>query len=143
MKLVSACLIGVKCKYDGKSNFNKKIFKMFKKGELFPICPEVFAGLPVPREPITLTAPGSKILEGKGKVISKSGKDLTRNLKKSAEFILKICKSLRIKEAILKQRSPSCGCGETYINEKIREGDGILTALLKKNGIKCYSEEEI
>ncbi len=82
MKLVSACLIGVKCKYDGKSNFNQKIFKMLKKGELFPVCPEVFAGLPVPREPITLTAPGSKILEGKGRIISKSGKDLTKNLKK-------------------------------------------------------------
>jgi uncharacterized protein YbbK (DUF523 family) len=79
-------------------------------------------------------------------VITKSGKDVTKNFKKGARQVLKIAKLFGIKKAILKQRSPSCGCGQIYdgtFSGKIIKGDGITAALLKRNGIKVISEEEL
>jgi uncharacterized protein YbbK (DUF523 family) len=137
MKICSACLLGIKCRYDGKNKRNEKILELAKKEILIPVCPEQLGGLPTPREPA----------EQKGKkVITKSGKDVTKNFKKGARQVLKIAKFLGIKEAILKQKSPSCGCGQIYdgsFSEKIIKGNGVTTALLKRNGIKVISEEEL
>jgi len=137
MKLVSACLLGVKCRYDGKSKPHKGVMRLLKKGALVPVCPEEIGGLKIPRSPA----------ERKGnRVISKSGKDVTENFKKGAEAVLKIAKKLGIKEAILKQKSASCGSGKIYdgnFKGKIIKGDGIATELLRKNGITVISEEEI
>jgi len=137
MKICSACLLGIKCRYDGKSKLNKKILELAKKEILIPVCPEQLGGLPTPREPA----------EQKGKkVITKSGKDLTQNFKKGARQVLKIAKLFGVKEAILKQRSPSCGCGQIYdgtFSGKIIRGDGVTAASLKRNGIKVISEEEL
>jgi uncharacterized protein YbbK (DUF523 family) len=137
MKLCSACLLGIKCRYDGRSVLNEKIIELAKKEKLLPFCPEVLGGLPVPREQTELK---------NGKAITKSGKDVTSFFEKGAEETLKIARSFDIKEAILKQRSPSCGCGQIYdgtFSGKITKGDGITAALLKKNGIKIISEEDI
>jgi uncharacterized protein YbbK (DUF523 family) len=135
--LVSACLLGVNCKYDGSSNKNKKVLELKDHYILIPICPEILGGLPTPREPS----------EQKGKrVITKSGKDVTKYFAKGAKEVLKICKILKIKKAILKQKSPSCGCGKIYdgtFSGKIVRGDGILTKLLKKNRIRVLSEEDL
>ncbi|MFH1423534.1 MAG: DUF523 domain-containing protein [Candidatus Nealsonbacteria bacterium] len=136
MKLCSACLLGVKCRYDGQSLLNEKIFELSKKDKLLPVCPEVLGGLPVPREEAQIK---------NGRVITKSGEDITSFFEKGASEVLKIAKSFDIKEAILKQRSPSCGCGQIYdgtFSGKTIKGDGVTTALLKKNGIKVISEEE-
>ena len=137
IKLVSACLLGINCRWDGKNRLNRKCLKLLKKGEAIPVCPEQLGGLPTPREPS----------EQKGnKVISKSGKDVTENFKRGAKEVLKLAKSLNIKEAILKSKSPSCGCGTIYdgsFSGRLISGDGITAALLKKNGIKVTTEKEI
>ena len=135
MKLCIACLIGMKCRYDGKSKSNKNIILLLKKEVLVPICPEQMRGLPTPREVAE---------QRKNRVLIETGKDVTENLNKGAEEVLNIAKLFCIKEAILKQRSPSCGCGQIFdgsFSGKVIEGDGITTALLKRNKIKVISDE--
>jgi len=135
--LVSACLLGIKCRYDGKSKKNKKVLKLAKKKILIPVCPEILGGLPTPREPAE---------KRKNRVITKSGKDVTEYFKKGAKEVLKIAKILKIKKAILKQRSPSCGSGQIYdgtFSGRVIKGDGVTTALLKKHKIKVISEEDL
>jgi uncharacterized protein YbbK (DUF523 family) len=139
--LVSACLAGINCKYNGKNNLNKKIRKLVKEGKAIPVCPEQLGGLPTPREPANLTDNGFDVLSGKAKVLTKSGKDVTLNFVKGAREVLELAKLLRVEKAILKARSPSCGCGKTWISGKVISGDGVCAALLKRNGIKVYSEE--
>lgn len=137
MKLCSACLLGIRCRYDGKSKPDKKIIGLSKKEALIPVCPEQLGGLSTPRE--------NSEIKGK-RVITASGKDETDNMKKGAEETLKIAKLFNIKQVIFKQKSPSCGCGKIYdgtFSGKIIKGDGITTALLKKNGIKVIPEEDI
>ncbi|PIR72619.1 MAG: DUF523 domain-containing protein [Candidatus Nealsonbacteria bacterium CG10_big_fil_rev_8_21_14_0_10_36_24] len=137
MKFCSACLLGIKCRYDGKSKEDKKVLALAKKEFLIPVCPEQLGGLPTPRE-------NREIREDR--VITKSGRDETENHKRGAEEVLKLAKLLGIKEAIFKQKSPSCGCGEIYdgtFSGRIIKGDGVATALLKKNGIKVITEENL
>lgn len=137
MKLCSACLLGIRCRYDGKSKRDRKVIKLTKKEILIPVCPEQLGGLPTPREPA----------EQKGKkVFTKSGKDVTKNFLKGAKAVLTIAKLFRIKEAILKQKSPSCGSGKIpdgTFTGKLIKGDGVTTSLLKKNKIKVVSEEDL
>lgn len=137
MKLCSACLLGIKCRYDGKSKQNKKVIKLSKKEALIPICPEQLGGLSTPREPS----------EQKGKkVVAKSGRNVTENFVNGAKQVLKLAKLFDIKKAILKQRSPSCGCGQIYdgtFSGTIIKGDGVTTTLLKRNGVKVISEEDL
>lgn len=137
MKLCSACLLGIKCRYDGKSKPNKKVIELAKKEKLIPVCPEQLGGLSIPH-------PASEIKNGR--VFSKDGKDMTDNFQKGAEAVLEKAKRLDITEAILKQRSPSCGSGKIYdgtFSGKIIDGWGITADLLRKNGIEVISEEEI
>jgi uncharacterized protein YbbK (DUF523 family) len=137
MKLCSACLLGIKSRYNGKDKLNKKIIELSEKETIIPVCPEQLGGLSTPRELNEIN--GSKI-------ITKAGKDVTSNFYKGAQETLKLAKLFNIKEAILKQRSPSCGCGQIYdgsFNSKIIKGDGVTTALLKENNIKVISEEDL
>ncbi|MEM1589322.1 MAG: DUF523 domain-containing protein [Candidatus Bathyarchaeia archaeon] len=137
MKLCSACLLGVKCRYNGKSAFNKRVVALLKSEVLIPVCPEQLGGLPTPREPAEIV--GSK-------VITRSGTDVTQNFVRGAEETLKIAKLFNIKEAILKQGSPSCGFGRIYngtFSGKTIKGEGITAALLRKNGIKIITEEDL
>jgi len=135
--LCSACLLGIKCRYDGKDKLNKKVIELSKKKILIPVCPEQLGGLSTPREPA----------EQKGKrVITKSGKDVTQNFKKGAKEVLKLAKLFGIKEAILKQKSPSCGFGKIYdgsFSGKLIKGNGVTAALLKRKGIKIITEEDL
>ena len=137
MKLCSACLLGIRCRYDGKSKPDKKIIGLSRKEALIPVCPEQLGGLSTPRESTEIK---------NNKVFTKSGKEVTENLEKGAEETLEIAKLFNIKQAIFKQKSPSCGCGKIYdgtFSGKIIKGDGITTALLKKNKIKVIPEEDI
>ncbi len=137
MKLCSACLLGVKCRYNGKSALNRKVIALLKTEVLIPICPEQLGGLPTPREPAEI--------RGK-RVITRSGKDVTENFLQGAQQALKLAKLFGVKEAILKQGSPSCGCGRIYngtFSGKTVKGDGVTTVLLKKNGIKVITEEDL
>ncbi|MCD6247463.1 MAG: DUF523 domain-containing protein [Candidatus Diapherotrites archaeon] len=137
MKLCSACLLGIKCRYDGKDNLNERVIELAKREKLIPVCPEQLGGLPTPREPAEIQG---------NRVVTYSGKDVTEYFERGAKKVLKIAKLLGIKEAILKQKSPSCGSGKIYdgtFSGRIIEGDGITARLLKKNGIRVISEEEL
>ncbi|RLE41448.1 DUF523 domain-containing protein [Candidatus Woesearchaeota archaeon] len=136
MKLVSACLLGINCKYNGGNNKNSKIIELSKQELLIPVCPEQLGGLPTPRPPAE---------QSSNRVIDVNGRDVTKEFINGAKETLKIAKLFGINEAILKQRSPSCGCGEIYdgsFSGRVIKGDGVTTALLKRHGIKVNSEED-
>ncbi len=139
MILVSACLVGLNCKYNGENNFNKEIFDMVKKGEAIFVCPEQLGGLSTPRVPAEI-----KYINGKRCVITKDGKDVTNEYEKGALETLNLMKKLGITKAILKANSPSCGCGMiydgTFTGKKII-GNGITTQLLLDNGIEVINEK--
>jgi uncharacterized protein YbbK (DUF523 family) len=136
-RLISACLLGIRCRYDGKAKVNKRILNLAKKEFLIPVCPEQLGGLTTPREP----------MEQRGnKVVTKSGKDVTYNFKSGAKQVLRLARIFDAKEAILKQKSPSCGCGKIYdgtFSDKLIKGNGVTANLLLKNGIKVISEEDL
>ncbi len=140
MKLVSACLLGINCNFEGKNWKNNKIMEEFVKGELFPICPEVLGGLSVPRVPSEIQGgDGKDVLDGKASVVNLQGIDVTDEFMVGAYEALKIAESIGAKEALLIEKSPSCGCGVIFdgtFTDKFAEGDGVTTALLKKKGIK-------
>jgi uncharacterized protein YbbK (DUF523 family) len=140
MKLVSACLLGVNCNFEAKNWLNPQLVEEFKKGNLFPICPEVQGGLSVPRVPAEIQGgTGADVLAGKAKVVNMQGQDVTSQFLKGAQEALKIAMAVGAKEALLTERSPSCGCGLIFdgsFKDKFIEGDGVTAALLKKNGIK-------
>lgn len=135
--LISACLVGDKVRYDGRSNYSPLIVKLLEQYELVPFCPEVEGGLTTPRNPS----------EQKGeKVYMNNGRDVTHQFEKGAELALNICQYLGIKIAILKDGSPSCGSKEihdgSFSGKKIK-GKGVTASLLEKKGIKVISEDEI
>ena len=107
MILISACLIGLNCKYNGGNNFKEKALELVKNGEVIPICPEQLGGLTTPRD-----ASEIKIIDGKMHVINNKGIDVTNNFERGAKEVLELAKKLNIKKAILKARSPSCGVRE-------------------------------
>jgi uncharacterized protein YbbK (DUF523 family) len=134
--LISACLLGVNCKYNGSNNDVPGMIKQMKDVTLIPVCPEQLGGLTTPRPP-------AEISEEAG-IFSKEGKDVTRQFHFGAEETLKIAKMYNCEYAIMKERSPSCGSNQVYdgsFTGKVKPGEGIASALLKRNGIKVYSEE--
>lgn len=137
MKLCSACLLGINCRYDGSNNKNEKLIKLAQAEIIIPICPEQLGGLATPRPP------AEKVEDS---ILTNSGADVSEAFRKGAEEALKIAKFFGVKEAILKQRSPSCGNGQIYngtFSGKIINGDGVTTKLLKDNDIKVISEEDL
>ena len=133
--LISACLIGLNCKYDGGNNENSKLVELMKEKDLVPICPEQLGGLKTPR----VSAERKQ-----EKVITKEGVDVTKEYQKGAEEVLNLAKKLNIKKAILKSRSPSCGIDEIYdgtFSHTLIKRDGVTAELLKKNGIEVISSD--
>ncbi|XOB40908.1 MAG: DUF523 domain-containing protein [Candidatus Nealsonbacteria bacterium] len=148
MKLCSACLIGIKCAWDGKDRYkSEKVIEVSKNESIIPVCPEQLGGLATPRVPQEIQGcSGKKVLDGECKVMNKEGKDVTEQFIHGAYETLKIAKMFNVKEFIAKQKSPSCGCGKTYDGTffgRLIKGDGVTTALLKRNGIKVITEEEL
>ncbi len=135
--LVSGCLLGIDCRYKGDNCKDERILELSKRHTLIFVCPEQMGGLPTPREP-------SEQLDGR--VVCKSGRDVTREFEAGAEAALKIARLNGVKLAILKERSPSCGSGTIYDGSfgGVRvPGDGVFARLLKQNGIRVLSEEEL
>lgn len=132
--LVSACLLGADCKYNGKNNRNENVLRLMEKHTLIPVCPEQLGGLATPREPSEKSGE---------RVISKSGADVTENYKKGADEVLKIARLYGCKRAVLKAKSPSCGSGKVYdgtFSGTLIDGDGVTAQLLKQNGIEVQNE---
>lgn len=132
---VSACLCGFPCRYDGKSKPDERIKALYEEGRALPVCPEKLGGLTTPRTPC-------EIIDGK--VISSDGEDRTSEYLSGSQKVLELCKKHGIKKAILKQNSPSCGSTHIYdgtFSGTLIEGEGCLTALLRKNGIEVTGEK--
>ncbi len=137
MKIVSACLAGINCGFDGGTYPIEKVVELVKQGKAIPVCPEQLGGLSTPREKHQIK---------NGKVISESGKDKTKEFQKGAEEALKIALLCNCEEAILKERSPSCGCCKVYdgsFSGKLVKGQGFFAKLLRENNIKVKSHEEL
>lgn len=135
--LISACLLGIECRYDGTGKKIPELEQLKKKHHLIPICPEIFGGLPTPREPAEKVG---------NRIMTKTGKDVTDYYQKGADEVLKLANLFDCKFAILKERSPSCGYGEIYdgtFTGQLIKGDGVLANLLAQNGITILGEKEI
>lgn len=137
--IVSACLTGIRCRYNGTHGKIEAIEKLVLSGKAIPICPEVLGGLNTPRTPCEITGSG----DGR-QVISKDGENLTRFFQQGAEKTLAIVKTMGASKAILKSRSPSCGYGEVYdgsFSRKLIAGNGFTADLLEKNNVLVLTEE--
>ena len=135
--LISGCLLGLKCRYDGKEKMLPEIEKLIESYNLIPVCPEQLGGLPTPR------IPAERV---KDRVITQVGVDVTKEYQIGAEEALKIAKLYNCKKAILKEKSPSCGCGKIYdgtFSRNLIVGNGVTAELLLKNGIEVFGESEI
>jgi uncharacterized protein YbbK (DUF523 family) len=127
--LISACLLGIKSRYDGQCKPNKYCLEMAQKGLMIPICPEQLGGLATPRIAANIVGgDGNDVLEGNAKVITRDGDDVTENFINGAQQVLKIAQMQNVNTIFLKSKSPSCGV-------KIL---GVMAALLKKNGFELH-----
>ncbi len=137
MIIVSACLAGVSCRYDGASCPDEEILSLLEANEVLPVCPEQLGGLSTPREPAEIQGgDGADVLRGQAKVLDIRGRDVTSSFVKGASETLHIAQAARVSEAILKAESPSCGCGRIILRGRLVAGDGVTAALLKANGIR-------
>lgn len=135
--LVSACLAGEKCRYDGRSLKDKKIVQLVRKGLAIPVCPEKLGGLPIPRPKAEIEkGDGKDVVSKKSKVITQEGADITSQMIKGAKKTLRIAQTYRIKKAFMKNKSPSCSCGKIYRKGRLIKGEGVTVALLKEKNIK-------
>jgi len=148
--LVSACLLGFNCKYNGGNNACPILEEAFSHGLAIPLCPEQLGGLPTPRPPAKITeGDGFTVLEGKAKVLTVEGErlDFTENFLRGAYETLKAAQKLgreRVAACIMKEKSPSCGVKKIYNfnSDSLKEGMGVAAALLKSKGFKILSSED-
>lgn len=145
MKIVSACLMGCECRYDQKDNLVSEIKQLVKDGKAIPVCPEQLGGLPTPRNPAEIVGgDGFDVLDGKAAVIDNQGNDVTEQFLQGARQALHMAQALCATEAILKERSPSCGSGMIYngtFSGTKQKGVGVTAALLIRHGLSVRSEE--
>ena len=141
--VISACLLGVRCRYDGGDSRNQTAMRHKKTYQLIPVCPEESGGLPTPRPPAEIVGgDGNDVLDGTAKVMTDDGTDVTEAFLKGAHHALEVAQSNDATHVILKARSPSCGCGDIYdgtFSGTLTSGDGVTTALLKRHGITVTS----
>lgn len=134
--LVSACLLGISCRYDGGSNPCEAVMALAQKHTLIPFCPEIYGGLPTPRMPSERSG---------ARVMMSNGIDVTKNYRRGAKEALKVYRGFDCECAILKEKSPSCGSGIIYdgsFSGMLKSGDGITAELFKEEGIPVYGESE-
>ena len=134
--LVSACLLGKPCRYDGRSKPDARVLALAERYELIPVCPETAGGLPTPRDPSERLG---------DKVVSNQGRDVTAQYQKGAETALWLARRYGCKAALLKEKSPSCGSGMIYdgsFTGKLIPGDGVAAEMLKKEGLIVFGESD-
>lgn len=135
--LISACLLGRNCKYNGGNNYVPLTEELKERYDLVPVCPEAFGLLPIPHDPSERVG---------DKVLSKSGEDVTQAFRKGAEKTLAVVEKEGIRLAVLKERSPSCGCGSIYdgtFTGTVAPGNGVAAELLAADGVRIYGESRI
>ncbi len=145
--LVSACLIGLGCRYNGEPLPQDVIrsVKGYLTGKIFiPVCPEQLGGLPTPRPPMEIVdGDGNDVLEGKTLVLNSQGEDVTQHLLKGASFTAEIASLLGAKLAIFKEGSPSCGVRRICRRGTKVKGVGVASAFVARQGIRVLSEEDL
>ncbi|GFN22498.1 DUF523 domain-containing protein [Thermanaeromonas sp. C210] len=143
--LVSACLAGCQCRYDGGANPVPAIRDLVVRGKAIPVCPERLGGLPVPRPPAEIQGgDGRDVLQGQARVVNNEGVDVTPAFIAGARATLEVARRHGTLIAILKERSPSCGSTAIYdgsFRGQTRPGQGVTAALLHSQGIKLFNEE--
>ena len=145
--LVSACLAGRACRYDGSSNRDEAVRRLVAEKRAVLVCPEEDGGLGTPRPPAEIVGgDGHDVLDGNARVVTKHGVDVTAQYVAGAELALAAARQAGAKRAVLKARSPSCGKGCVYdgsFTRTSRDGDGVTAALLQRNGIEVLTDEEV
>ena len=134
--MVSACLLGRKCKYSGGDNYYERTAAALRGHELVPVCPETAGGLAVPRRPCEIVG---------GTVMNDRGENVDAAFRKGAEICLKKAVEEKIDLAVLQPRSPSCGVGRVYdgtFSGRLTEGSGVFAALLAENGFRVMTADE-
>ena len=134
--LISACLLGTCCRYDGASKPHPLVGQLAECHTLVPVCPEQLGGLPTPRPPA----------ERRGDRVVTQHSDVTEQYRRGAEETLKLCKLFGCEAAVLKEHSPSCGRGTVYdgtFTRTLTAGDGVTSELLAANGIPVYGESQM
>ena len=134
--VVSACLLGCNCRYDGKNCYIREIEELKGKHTIIPVCPEQMGGLSTPRDPSEISG---------DKVFSNKGKDVTENYLRGAEMALQIAKMNGVEYALFKQKSPSCGKGKIYdgtFSSTVIDGLGMTSRMFIQNGIHVYADTE-
>lgn len=132
--LVSACLLGVACRYDGESRSDEAVCALAERYWLIPVCPETMGGLTIPREPCEIVG---------DRVVSRAGSDVTEQYRRGAQRVLSIARKFGCRAALLKEKSPSCGTGTVHngkFDGGLTDGYGIAAALLKENGVAVFEE---
>ncbi|WP_414044814.1 DUF523 domain-containing protein [Macrococcus equi] len=146
MILISSCLIGEHVRYDGGTQGQPSLIQLIEEGRAIHACPEVLGGLSTPRDPAEIVGgDGFDVLDGKAKVITISGKDVTEAFIKGAEQTLQILKDNLVDTVILKANSPSCGNTQIYdgsFSGTKKQGLGVTSALLSRHGIQVMSEQD-
>lgn len=135
--LISACLMGMECRYDGSGYYAEELNELKKRSHLIPICPEIYGGLQTPRDPAEIQ---------KDRVITSADEDVTAAYQRGAQEILKLARFYNCSYAILKERSPSCGFGKIYdgtFSGRLIEGNGLTADLLSKEGICIIGETKL
>ena len=135
--VISQCLLGVCCRYDGRSAANEAVRNEACARGWIPVCPEVLGGMTTPR------APSERL---GGRVVNREGEDVTEAFQRGAEEALRIARLYGAKYALLKERSPSCGSGEIYdgsFSGTKCPGDGMTAAIFKENGIRVFGESQL
>jgi uncharacterized protein YbbK (DUF523 family) len=145
--LVSACLLGICTRYDGGCCPASQLVELAARGLAVPVCPEVTGGLPIPRPPAEIVVgDGQAVLDGQARVLTIEGEDVTEAFLSGAHQALETAQRLAIRQAVLKDDSPSCGCRRIYdgtFSGCVVSGQGVAAALLQRNGIMVVSEGEL
>lgn len=135
--LVSACLLGVPCRYDGQSKAHPLARALCEKHHVVPVCGEIFGGLPTPRPPAEICGQ---------RVVTREGADVTEAYRRGAEAAVQLARLTGAQAAVLKERSPSCGSGEIYdgtFTGTVVEGWGVTAELLRREGIPVLGESRM
>lgn len=142
--VVSACLLGACCRFDGGDRTSARVLAAVAGETVVPVCPEVVAGLGVPRPACELRGgDGSDVALGRARVCAASGEDVTDAFLRGALAALEAAKAAGVRRAILKERSPSCGVRAVHRDGAVRAGRGVFAALLAAEGIEIASDEGV
>lgn len=145
--VVSSCLLGYPCRYDARSVPCQDLTGKNVRERLVPVCPEVLGGLGVPRPPAEIVGgEGKDVLDGRARVVNSKGEDVTGQYIRGSMLALGIALQSGAARAILRSRSPACGVGHIYdgsFSRRLREGDGVFAALLRRHGLAVHSDAEI